>query len=371
MMTNDIPNHILSLPAQCRRFPGTIHIRTPGVSRLGSDSLNGCPIHRCQEEDVDLEILVVLTIQDANLKGPEPAGRTSIRKISVYRVAVSGGSFSQEPLHPVSIPESVKRRENSDSVRNSQGRCFVYVPEVPALQLLLLVPGGLRSQAGRLRYPARDHEMDNAAVEQLRKRFLKFVPDFTSFPDAPERLQNFEIGYKRQAAAKVRSTLDPYVRGEEQFATDDEARVVLMGLIKTTNLTNWRDNSYIEDQLLAEEGDWLRFAGLLVACLREIPNADWQTPLANLLQWLEEKDCRASITKILPTYFLFLWDSHHHFCIKSRFADRLLKEIGEESLGDGQPLTVDRYRHVLESLERLGEALADWQPRDNTASAGS
>lgn len=206
--------------------------------------------------------------------------------------------------------------------------------------------------------------MDKAAVKDLQQRFRKCLPDFKSFAKAPEDFRKRENDYKHEASEKARDVLRPYVEGQKHFSTDDNAAAVLMELINETNFLNWRDKAYIEEQLLTEDGDWVQFAGLLLACLREIPEGNWEPPLATLLDWLNEKGCAANISKILPTYFLFLWDPGHHFCIKSRFTDQLLRDMGEKPLGDGKRLTVDQYRQVLDSLFRLREELSDWQPRD-------
>ncbi len=207
--------------------------------------------------------------------------------------------------------------------------------------------------------------MDTAAVARLRERFLQLLPGFESFARPPEELKRREIDYKHEAAGQARDVLQPYVAGDKHFPSDEEARDVLMGLVAQTNFLNWRDKAYIDEQLLTGDGDWVEFAGLLIECLKQIPEGSWDQPLTKLLEWLKGKGCLPAISKIFPTYFLFLWDPVHHFCIKSRFTDRFLGEMGEPSLGQGRHLTVESYRQVLNSLAQLGASLHDWQPRDN------
>ncbi len=75
--------------------------------------------------------------------------------------------------------------------------------------------------------------------------------------------------------------------------------------------------------------------------------------------------CSANISKILPTYFLFLWDTDTHLCIKPRIFDRFLERVGVARLGQGIALTVEKYERVLDASARLRQKLADWGPRDN------
>jgi 5-methylcytosine-specific restriction protein B len=105
----------------------------------------------------------------------------------------------------------------------------------------------------------------------------------------------------------------------------------------------------------------MAFMNMVIECLRGTP-ADWRTPLGRLLRWLTERNCRAAVTKLIPTYFLFLWDPEHHVALKSSYFDGYLKAVGSDPLPRGQPLTVERYDHALAVFEETRQRLADWQP---------
>ena len=110
--------------------------------------------------------------------------------------------------------------------------------------------------------------MNEAAVDEVRKEFLRILPDFTDFEHPPQILAELELDYKHAAALKTRSMLEEYVKDERQFSTDDEAHKVLVEVIELTNFLNWRDKGYVIEQLFTDEGDWLTFGRMLLRALR-------------------------------------------------------------------------------------------------------
>lgn len=207
--------------------------------------------------------------------------------------------------------------------------------------------------------------MNTTAVGKVRAIFLEFVPDFHDFEDPPKILLDRELGYKRSSAEKIHEILGQFVTGVKEFATDEEARNAFSEVLGLTGFLSWREEAYLVEQLFAEKGDWLNFSHLIRDCLRGADTDAWENPLANLLDWLKARDCRASVTKILPTYFLFLWNPSKHFCTKSRFTDKFLRLLGESPLVQARPLTVDGYKHVLQVCDDLRQQFADWKPKDN------
>ncbi len=207
--------------------------------------------------------------------------------------------------------------------------------------------------------------MDSSTLNEAKKLFLQKLPDFESFADPPKQLAESELDYKREVSNNARAILQPYVDGTEQVFDDDQARDVVLKVINLTNFLNWRDKSYIEDQLMVSPGAWLEFFSILLECLRDASSGDWRPSLEKILNWLDEQKCNANITKILPTYFLFMWNPTDHFCVKSRFTDNFLKLLNETPLGQGRPLTVEKYDHLLTVCQDLRSALSDWQLSDN------
>jgi len=203
-------------------------------------------------------------------------------------------------------------------------------------------------------------------IAALRKLFLSKAPGFLTFEEPGEKFWEQEIEYKQKACAAARARLEPFVRGEATFTKDEDARQVATELFGHTNFLNWRDTGYVDGELLAETGAWVDFFTRVLACLRETPGGDWQEPLGSLLDWLSERKCKANISKLLPTYFLFLWNPENHFFIKPSMTDRFLKALGSRHLGGGKPLTVESYERLLAVCQELREThLADWAPRDN------
>ena len=207
--------------------------------------------------------------------------------------------------------------------------------------------------------------VDPKKLESARQTFREFNPKFKSFAEPGARLADYELDYKRDACKKACNLMKPFVDESKQLVTDDNARKLLREIIDLTNFLNWRDKQYLEQEFFVDEGDWLRFATLMLACIRELDGDGWQDKLRSLLGWLGEWNCVARLTKLLPTYFLFLWDPVNHIAIKSNFFDRFLDRIGEKRLGSGVPLTVESYLHACDVCRRVREALADWKAKDN------
>jgi hypothetical protein len=206
--------------------------------------------------------------------------------------------------------------------------------------------------------------MDRAAVERAKELFRTRMPGFRTFSDAGENFVRREDTYKRDASREARVRLTAYVNGSSRLAGDAEARKLANEIIELTNFTNWRDRAYINEELLAGEGSWLRFMDGIVQCLRESPEGAWRDRLATLLALLEELDCAGNISKILPTYFLFLWDPAHHVCIKVSLFNRFFELIGEARDAKGARLTVEEYERSLRICAALREELSDLAPRD-------
>lgn len=207
--------------------------------------------------------------------------------------------------------------------------------------------------------------MSDQAILAARKRFLASMTDFRSFSDPGACYRKEEDDYKRNASFELREQLKPYVEDSEVFRGDDETRRLAGRLFALTNFLSWYDRENLRQQVLAGEGGWVGFMTRVVACLREADSGLWKEPLKDLLRFLQERKCPANLSKMAPTYFLFLWDLQHHFFIKPSHFDRFLRQIGRQPLGSGVSLTVESYDRILGIVGELREALADWGPRDN------
>lgn len=205
--------------------------------------------------------------------------------------------------------------------------------------------------------------MDEQKLAHAKALFLGKATGFQSFGDAGGEFWRDEDEYKRVAAMKAHEILGPFVSGAMTPTLNEEARGLCYSIFDLTNFLNWRDRLKF-DELFQDDGGWLRFFSLMTDCLRESPGGPWRDKLRALLAWLGEKDCPANLTKMLPTYFLLLWDPATHFCMKPRVLDQFLTLIGEPKTGAGVPLTVETYDRILDVCRQLRAALSGWHPRD-------
>ncbi len=201
-------------------------------------------------------------------------------------------------------------------------------------------------------------------LQAARALFVNTEPDFQSFAAPPEGFAQREINYKREAVKKLREHWSPYVQHEARLTTDAEAKKMFFQAYDWTEFLDWRGRQFIEEEMLTKEGDFLTLLDMIFDCLRGTSTDSWQEPLRKLLEWLQQRPCRPAFTKLIPTYFLFLWDASTHYYIKTTEFDNFLAYIGEEPLGR-VPLTVESYQRVVQICADLREALSDWEVQDN------
>ncbi|MEO5330398.1 MAG: AAA family ATPase [Magnetococcus sp. YQC-5] len=131
------------------------------------------------------------------------------------------------------------------------------------------------------------------------------------------------------------------------------------------NLTGWRDNKILLDQVLKDEEHSKKFMVLLHAMLVEgKKGTNVSGSLGDLLRWLIEVSCPYNLTKAFPSLFLFLWNPENHFFIKPQKLDQFLQYIGEQPLGTGKYLTTEEYARVLGIMNEIRTGIIDWHPRD-------
>ena len=216
-------------------------------------------------------------------------------------------------------------------------------------------------QGGSEPHPFR---LDPARVERVRAIFKRMLPDFLTFVNSGIQFKEREDDYKRKAIKIAQGLLEPYVTQQAVLDDDDTARTLGQRIMKLANFLGWRDQQYINEKLFAAPGLWLRFMTELLACLRGAGKGEWRQPLGSLLSWLDELGCSPNITKILPTYFLFVWRPEEFIAIKPSVFDRFLERLGTYKLGWGKRLTLSEFERVMNVMAQLRSALADWSPRD-------
>lgn len=210
-------------------------------------------------------------------------------------------------------------------------------------------------------------------IQQLKAVFKEQLPDFVDFENPGEIYVREEYHYKKALSEMAHEMFDDWVgQSADSLAPQDFVALLerlLRGQIPgagiVQNLAGWRDNSIFFEEILGDEGQVRQFMVLLHALLRAAQGeGDLDQSLGQLIDWLNARDCPPNLTKVFPTFFLFVWNPQEHFFIKPRVFDRFLRNIGERPLGTGYRLTVAEYRRILGVLQTLREELADWRPRD-------
>lgn len=206
----------------------------------------------------------------------------------------------------------------------------------------------------------------NKRLGNLKTVFKNQCEGFVSFIAPGQMLQDAELTYKRTASQKTHELLDPYVQGTSTILDDEEGKNLAKKLFGLTNFLNWRDLSYISDDLFSVPGRWKGYVDRVITLLGELENGNWEDRLTELIAWLNQMSCKANITKLITTYPLFFWDPTEHIFIKPDKTDQFLKALGEKPLGFGKSLTTENYKQLLELCKWLREVgLVDLQPQDN------
>lgn len=210
-------------------------------------------------------------------------------------------------------------------------------------------------------------------IEKLKAIFKGQLPDFIDFPNPGRTYLDHEYNYKAALSAMAHEMLDEWVQGTVDGLATESFRDLIGRLLRgklpsvdiVQNLAGWRDNATFFDEILSDEAQTRQFMVLLHALLRDAAGGpEVSNSLGRMLDWLNARDCPPSLTKVFPTFFLFVWNPQAHFFIKPRVFDQFLRNIGEKPLGSGYRLTSAEYQRVLQIMNRLREQLSDWHPRD-------
>lgn len=210
-------------------------------------------------------------------------------------------------------------------------------------------------------------------MSDLKQVFKEQLTDFVDFQDPGRKYIDNEYAYKKALSEMAHEMFDDWVTQGPGSMAPQDFRTLLERLLRgkipvvdqIQNLTGWRDNATLFEQLLADEASMRQFMLLLHGLFEEAARGDEVAKsLGALLDWFNAVDAPPSLTKVFPTFFLFIWNPQVHFYIKPRVFDRFLRAIGEKPLGTGRRLTVEEYRRVLSVMNQVRDSLADWKPRD-------
>lgn len=132
--------------------------------------------------------------------------------------------------------------------------------------------------------------MHQKAIETLRRRFQSRFPNFESSQKPGTRYLAEEDSYKREAAKRLHVLFDEWVAGDtDDMGTEQltqHFRRQLTGKLQNAsivpNLTNWRENAYILDQLLEAEDAQDAFRQLVHRLLKVEPSEGLQKALREI-----------------------------------------------------------------------------------------
>jgi hypothetical protein len=210
-------------------------------------------------------------------------------------------------------------------------------------------------------------------IKKLKDLFKQELPDFVDFRNPGKTYLDQEYDYKKNLSRYAHEVLDDWVNNAADSWSPQQFKGLLNrlfsgkipGIGSAQNLSGWRDNSIFFNEILQNDGITSEFMTLLHGLLREASESDnVEKSLGALLDWLNARGCPPNLTKVFPTFFLFVWNPAKHFFIKPRIFDLFLRNIGKKPLGSGYPLTPGEYQRILSIMQTIGNLLEDWHPRD-------
>lgn len=302
-----------------------------------------------------------------------------------YIVRLSGLVTLDPPLSRDVLFSSPYSERLVSLIDSGQGNLFfnrepslrqgAYITPAP-IELIRILDDAYRSIAGRTITETilggSDTGLDIRGLEELKSSFLNHFPEFNTFQDPGEQFLKAEDKWKRLAADRMHSLFDNWIRNDVSSLSPDNVAVNIQTVLASPiegigvpNLTNWRDNEYIKNNLLNTDDKKDEVARLIHNLLQKAKSDESiESPLENLLSWLKEQKCAANISKIFPSILLFYWNPHRFIFIKPTLFDRFLTKIGGKPIGDGVHLTSSAYNQVLQKMNLVRDALRDLGPRD-------
>jgi hypothetical protein len=192
------------------------------------------------------------------------------------------------------------------------------------------------------------------AIDQLIEAFKARYPDFQDFENNPGDIYpTDEYEYKIVLSEQFHKLLDDWVESGANSISPDVFRERLGTLLRKPlpdsnksiqNLSGWRDNSFLLDDTFSTETNTRQFMALLHPLLVSAGQGrEVSEPLENLIAWMTDQGAPASLTKVFPSLFMFVWNPQQHYFIKPRDFDSFLRLLGEKPLGSGKRMTSTDY----------------------------
>jgi len=215
--------------------------------------------------------------------------------------------------------------------------------------------------------------MNREKLRTLQVYFQESFEGFNSFADMGEAFQKSEDNYKREAIAKFQSVLGDWISSDADSMNYSDVLGDIKGCLldklpddgQKQNFTSWRDEAYLFNELLQSEDNQHQFIKCLHALLQDAANGrSVDDSLNTLLTFLNEQNCPANMSRIIPTLFLFLIRPDKFIYMKPTVWNKFCILIEEEKLKRGAFFSID-YLHKMESIaESVKLGIAEWTPRD-------
>lgn len=212
------------------------------------------------------------------------------------------------------------------------------------------------------------------AIDSYKALILYGFPEFQTFREPGEEFSKAELNYKRELSDLFRDygrrLISGDIAGHESELVDELRRIFKDKLPEdgtTQNLTGWRARADMFGYYLMKEPAETQGAFLLLlkSLLTAAENQQLATKEAEVLaEWIGSKTGKASLTKIWPSLFLFLWKPDDYIFIKPNFFDATLRRFGHEPLGSGKALSADRLERAIQFSKDVQKAISDFEPRD-------
>lgn len=212
--------------------------------------------------------------------------------------------------------------------------------------------------------------MNEKTVSQAIALFKKDLPDFRSFSEPGQRLNDSELRYKRDLQRKFKDLGTQLIHGIGFEFVDKLFSLLtskdLDGIAGSQNLVGWRDYGALQTVIKTSAENRETFTDLTRQLLTSADTEDrvWSS-FDNLIQWINTTEMQANQTKVWPSFLLSMWIPEKYIYIKPRFFDKILTKYGFDKLGHGKRLNSEQYRRVLRDMADMKEKLADLGVRDN------
>ncbi len=207
--------------------------------------------------------------------------------------------------------------------------------------------------------------LNAAALQRLRSAFLSHCHDFASFQNQEGVYWDEERAYKDQLIEAARQAL------ADQNLSDEDLGAALLRIMRTppSNLINWRAFDLIDADGRAGGAEIDRALGAMVRDQDE--PAHLAAEADEVLHPILSRKARGRTTfgheRSLISTALALTRPEDAIAVKTRYIQRLARELTGRALFSNNPLSAEEYERTLALADALFAVMRDewnWAPRD-------